>query len=662
MSFMISNKELESFLSLSQKDAWVNHLWQIMQKRAGEHTTVPGITQPQDTQEWWHLVEERLFDVVFVRKITGDAHLGEWIHDTILQICGKSSDEWIGPWFRARKNPPTGQLETAHVSVAVATALDLCEDLFSSEEKESILGALKEKGMLACLRYMDEHQGIPNNNWYMVLLDGFATAAAVLGDKAALQRAAREYAYCETLYNKDSYGESLQYWNYASLKLCHLYEILFRFDPQLTEGLGLPYTGCIPWACSSLLYVKPLLGGWGDRPFTRCVNYGDSAAIYRISGDLALHIARRAAEKDPVNAGLARWLFETGYKDAELASNERSTFGFINNFSFYTLLHYAQAAKAVTPEEAKLPLTASYEVGHVIVRDSFTEPKTIISMQGGYEPLNTAAHRHRDQNSFTVAHLNERFFVDPGHCCYRLFTHSFTQSTKSHSTWRFLLPDGSSLEQKGIGHDNRHLSLNRRLLLETDGNITVTASDAAGLYGAPVKKARRMLVSVMPHVLFIVDTIEAESPLKVEANFIVNNRDNALKYNVAAPDRLVLRRHGSGMKFFLSQAQPSCRFSFSWSCVHEAYHPLPNQLGQGKEGSALVFTQTSEDFSEKHRMVYVIAMSEEPKIKSWHIYSNKTDLFEAEAPGGAYRVSLQLTEDGLVVRDGASNREFGIKV
>jgi hypothetical protein len=658
MSFMISLKEVAAFRKMAEEDPWLNSLWEIMQLRVTDHTSIPGISQPNDTQEWWHLVEERIYDVAFTWHVTRDKSLGTWLHDTIQDICARSADEWVGPWFRPRKNPPVGQLETAHICAAVSTALDLAGELFSPEETESIKADLRIKGLEACERFLEEKKNTLKMNWNMVLLDGYTSAAAVLGDKGALVRAKEEYRDLEKLYNADSYGESIQYWNYASLKMSHTYEILLRFDPALVKGLTLPYVKCIPWFCSSLMFLQPLGGDFGDKPWARVVNYGDAALTTRISGDTALHIARRAKDICPREAGLARWVFEYVYRDAELRSNERATFGFINNFSFYTLIHYPHAVRALNPDEAKLPLVSSFEVGHIIIRDSFQSPKTIVSTLGGYQPLGTTAHRHQDLNSFILAHLGEIFFADPGHCCYRTRTHKFTMSGESHSNWRFQTEDGGWIDQIMVSRENLREPLCVRRFLENSGSITATASDAAKAYGGCIKKAERLLVSVLPHVLFIADTIEAEKPIKVQANFVTNNRDNKLKYHAAAPTKLVLRRNHAALNFFQSFAEPACDFSFSWTSLHDCYHPLPNQAGQGKEGSGVIFTQTSAAFSLKHRMVYVIVMAEESAIKGWHIFTNETGVFEVEAPQGIYRIRFEETPGGFTVKNGKTGEEF----
>jgi hypothetical protein len=658
MSILVTQQEIDRFIAVQAEDAWLHELWTVMQKRTKLNTKELSICQSQDTQEWWHLVWDRMSDAAFVYHVLRDPDIGRWIHFAALEICRKDASEWIGPWFRKRVNPPVGMLETAHACVAVATALDLCADLFTNQEIRFMHQNLKEKGQEPCLRFL---QSGHHNNWYMVLLLGFTMASAVLGEKENLPAVAECYQTACTMYNRDSYGESVQYWNYATLTLSRIYETLCRIDHQLAESLPVPYIDCIPWVCTSLMYMKPLPGWTPGKQYPRNVNFGDCAAIYRISGDIALQIAARFKDSHPREAGLARWLFETSYKDSDLMYNERATFGFFNNYEFYTLLHYPAAAPAMTPVEAELAKSALFDVGHVIVRDRFDNPTTVWAMVGGYEELKVASHRHADQNSITVAHMNERFLVDGGHCTYRLpHAQGFNLSSKNHNTWRFIKEDGTLIDQKPVSLGQ---PLNRRTAFITDGSFTAVASDAAQAYGAPVTKAERMVVSVLPNVLFIIDNIEADEPILVEENFLLNNRDNLLNQHIASATRLVFRRGLAAIKLIQAMAEPSTQFSFSWGYVHDAFHPLPNQNGQGKEGSGLIFTHKSATAACKHVLVYAIPMAAETAIKQWHVKTPTPWTCEIESPPGddQYRVCIELQKDGVLVSDSKRNKEWLVK-
>ncbi|THF82131.1 heparinase II/III domain-containing protein [Cohnella fermenti] len=649
-------------------------LWEALADRVAAHSRMPGLVQPGDTQQWWHLVWERLGDAAFVYAVRPDDALGAWLRETVLDICRKPADEWVGPWFRQRGDPQAGMLETAHVSVAIAVAIDLCPALFA-DEMAAIRGALRSKGMEPCRRALEATASAkgPINNWFMALLNGFGTAAAVLGDREAVRAAADYYRTATTLYNEDSYGESLQYGNYASLHLSHLREVLIRYEPAFEEELD---AGCfaklMDWFAASFIHVKPL-EGWGAEPYPRTVNFGDSSAILRPSGDFLLHVASRCRDRFPAEAGLARWLFERTYANPRIGTNEGATFGFRNDFQFLSLLLYPDAAEPLSPERAGLPLLSSFEAGSVIARNRWENPLTLLAVQGGFEPLRASSHRHEDQNSFILAHLGERFFVDPGHCCYRLNTQRASTATGAHNTWSFEAEgkDGIpvAIRQKPAdGNAFKPTSSfgRKRIVREMDG-IHVVRSDAAELYEAPITRAERTWIAAMPHVLFMIDVIESEQPVKVRTHFVLNNRDNRLQTNVAAETKLVFRRNGAGMKFFQVSAMSGDEanrngLSFDWGHVHDCYHPLPNQKGQGAEGSASVFQYTSEAYRKRHTIVYVAAMDDRDTIRSWHIVPLSGRHFHAEPPGGSGGYSLELTDDdGLIVYDYGSDRKYGIR-
>jgi hypothetical protein len=540
--------------------------------------------------------------------------------------------------------------------------LDICEDLFREDEKEFIRINLREKALKPCLTYIRHVRSGSGhaNNIYIVLLHGYTISSLVLGETANINYILDSYNYAAGFFNTDSYGESVGYWDYSSRMLCTIYEELLRYDATLASDLKTPYVYALPWVCASLLGRKKL-AGWNDKPYTRFLNMGDSPASYRISGCLALHIANRMKISHPREAGLARWLFEYCYKDAETTDNRFSPYGFMQNFNLFTLLHYPEAAPALSPAQANLPLAAAFEVGHVIVRDQWEDPQTIWSLAGGYEPLQVASHRHHDQNSLTITHLGERILVDGGHCCYRLQSQKFSKSSQNHSTWRFITADGKLIDQKDVVTGK---PLNRRLLFQHDGVFAATASDAADVYGYPIRKAERMVLSIGKHVLFLIDTIEAEEPVTVEERFVLNNEDGLLKQHIVSPSRMVFRRAGAGLKLILASANVQPDLGFSWGYVHQGYHPRPNQPSQGKEGSAIIITQKNRVFEKKHQLVYAIVLSDEKDVGHWHVYVPQTGVYEIESPKGKsqYRVYIRINSSGISVLDGSSGKEWSVPV
>jgi hypothetical protein len=670
--FMLKSNELEQVRAAVREDGKLERLWTNLLNRLQRQIKRPGLVQEDDTVEWWHLAWERIGDAAFVYAVERHTAAGEWLRGVVLDIVNKAGPEWHGPWFRARSVPQHGVLETAHVGLALSEAYGLCGDLFTAEERTRILQALREHCQEPCKRALDAFAGGKGhiNNWFMVLLNGYGTVSMLLDDRPAVQQALTFYQIAVRMYNKDSYGESLQYWDYATRHLSHLNELFVRYDSAMAEQAErVCYVRCIPWVVQSFLYMKPLEGPT-NHAFPRSLNFGDSAAIYRPSGDVLLHVASRARNEAPVEAGLARWLFEETYSVLEIERNELGTFAFVSTYRFMSIIYYLNAAEPLSPEEARLPKLAAFENGNVIMRDGRGKENTVIGMQAGYEPLQVTSHNHRDQGSFILTHRHERFFIDPGHTCYRLETQKISTATNSHSTWTFKT-EGSDeiLVQKSVEGANfrnwRKPIAHRKLVEETDG-IVVVRTELADAYGKPIRKAERTWIMALPNILFIVDRIEADRSIKTRAGFMVNNRDNKLQANLYSDTRIVLRRGEAAMKFFLMDSfadgqSSTCGRHVSWGYMHQHYHPQPNRHGQGKEGSAIRYTYESGVYAREHVMVYAFAMDGLDRIKGWHINRNDDGHYYAEPPEQTGGLAIGLDgQGGLLIANNRTGRVYEV--
>ena len=147
-----------------------------------------------------------------------------------------------------------------------------------------------------------------------------------------------------------------------------------------------------------------------------------------------------------------------------------------------------------------------------------------------------------------------------------------------------------------------------------------------------------MFICRLPDVIFIIDRIEADLPVKVVSHFVTNNRENGLDLHIADDYRIVLRRGGAGVKFFTFG---DMSMSQRWGFVHDYYHPQPNQAGQGKEGSAYIFDYTSSEFAVEHINIHVIVMSDTETIRGWHIKRHDDDIV-VTSPGEREAIRLRL--------------------
>ena len=93
---------------------------------------------------------------------------------------------------------------------------------------------------------------------------------------------------------------------------------------------------------------------------------------------------------------------------------DRSTFGFVNQYHYYTFMRYMDAAAPLSPKELDLPLLDTFETGTTVYRDSWEDPTIILGIQGGYQPHNVTGHRHKDQNSLYSGIQKRAVYSGPG--------------------------------------------------------------------------------------------------------------------------------------------------------------------------------------------------------------------------------------------------------
>ncbi len=635
----------------------------------------PGLCDRETTCDWWHVAAEYLTDAAMVCALLPSANVEAWLRDVTLAIARRPERDWIGPPYRERTTPPIGHLETAHLSWAVSSVLDLAGDIFADDEREELRAVLRNRAIPLCLGWFEVNRHLAN--WRCVMTAGVAVAAAVLDDRPSVERAVEEFRLCGEIFQPDgSYAESMQYGNYAASALTVAYEALVRYDASLAERLPLaPYARLIHWFAASHLYCKPL-SGWGDKPIARAVNFNDSAAIFRPSGDLLLHVAARAAREMPTEAGLARWLFDTHYlAHPEQGPFDRMSFGFVNHFGMLTLPLLTQAAEAITPQEAGISTLQTFGNGDVIVRN--TQPaRTVLAIRGGGDLLHGPGHVHGDLNSFILTHNDERLLVDPGHSCYRNLIHELEGSTLTHNTCTFatdeqreklrqeelLLPRVLQQERRAMRSFAPDGTLEppfdrgaRRLLATREGSLTVVGSEAAALYGPPLEQFARFWLMVGPHVLFVVDSIRAARPIRTTWNWLLNNRDG--KLNVCwQSDQITARRGQAAMR--LVHVGDAALHGPVFGYVHDAYHPLPGQQGEGHPGSGWLFRWHEREPQTTRLTAHAIVLDTPAALDDWRV-ERTAESIRVIDPRGAALAQLRLdAENEIGIAIPPENRAF----
>ncbi|MBC8009678.1 MAG: heparinase, partial [Burkholderiales bacterium] len=182
-----------------------------------------------------------------------------------------------------------------------------------------------------------------------------------------------------------------------------------------------------------------------------------------------------------------------------------------------------------------------------------------------------------------------------------------------------------------------------RLLATRVGPVSVIGSDAAALYGAPLRTFTRLWILCGAHALFIVDRIESDTPLRTTWHWLLNNRDGRLDLDLLRPDQLLARRGDAGLK--LRHFGDGALSGPIYAHVHDLYHPLPAQLGEGRPGSGLLLRFTEAAPSLARTVVHGIALDASASVPDWTLaYQERT--YTLAAPDARERWSLRSSDDG----------------
>lgn len=664
MSIFLSNTEKASILNeIDNEKSLISLFFHALQRRVYERVSWGNLLGPNATTIWWHSAAEYLSDAAMSYALKPTPELADWINRETLEIVRKSTYDWVGPEFRDHSEPFTGHLETAHLCWGVSVIYDLAKGAFSENEQLEIKTALHEKGIVLCRRWLDKNVHLAN--WRSILFSGAMVSAVVLEDEKTVNELLPEFGLCQNALQEDgSYGESLQYGNYLLLALTFAKEAVLRsYQEVFTHSHIQSFNHCVHWFATSMFYAKPL-NGWGDEPLARAANFNDSAAIFRPSGDILLHTAARS--EDETEKGLAKWLFEKYYIPvANQGPHDLAALGMRNDWGFLTLPLLTYEVKSISPEEANLPLTTIFSNGNGFIRDAWNG-KTIIATNGGSEPLNGLGHLHGDLNSFILVYNKERLLADPGHSCYRNLIHGLESSSQTHNTCTFLiekeslglqedLAKASLMEQKSVfprrtivnGKSGEKIDRGDKLLIcAKDDVISVIGSEVGKAYGSPIQNFSRFWILAGSHVLFIIDQISADYPVTTLWNWVVNNRDGKTVWQ-KYKNCLTVQKNKAGMKLFHGG---NGLFSFPvHGFLHDAYHPEPNQLGEGSSGDSYVFRFTEKEKLSTRTVVHAIALDEPNLLTNWNLEINENNY---TLKSDTRKWTLQINDDSFSMISG----------
>ncbi len=668
MGEYITNQEIEALLQ-APKGSLQRQFYEKMCERVKAYTRSDALKQTEDLQqEWYHVVWGKLSETAFVYRVTGDQALGSWIHNRVIEILTLKEDAWVGPWFRPRPaGEPVGTLETAKITFALCEACLNAPDVFSAEELQAVHAAISEKGLVLLGRHTDRlfaDKPCAKNNWFMVTNCAYGMAAAVLGREKEVQHALEVLKITLEFFDGDSYGEPLNYAEMASTYMSLLWEVLYRLGYIREEELSLEkLADMYPWYAASIQHVAYVEEEKAYIPMA--FNFGDSNLHMYFQSDKFVQTAVRLKEKCPEKAGLASWLFSLPYKVEENGGHKYPADFY--GLSYLGLLSVPDMALPISPYQANLPKTVRFESGQILARDSWENPRMTLAIAAGAEEMQISSHRHPDQNSFQLTVGKERMLIDPGMCCYRLWSQ---QQAKAESTHNMITLGREEtqipqhiLSGKLSAETEKHV--NKLQVFEEFQDVLILASDAAGLYDTIIEKAVRIWVICMPNMMFVADYVVSNAPVRMDTNFVLNNEDNGLKTNVYNAHRLVFRRGTEAMKLFnplnlVDGREAETELAFDWTYAHHRYGIQPNAPGQGKEGSGLIYRWTCKEQGKVLHRLHTLMVDEEKYIKYWHM-KQAEEFIRLEAPDHGNVLDFKFTGDGFAVRRNGQVRNWSLK-
>jgi len=329
---------------------------------------------------------ERVTTLATVARITGDARYAERAA-LEMRTAARYSD-----WN------PSHFLDTAEMSLALATGYDWLYDQLSEADRTEIAQALVEKGINPSL---DGKQGwvVGTNNWNQVCHAGMVAAALAVADlqpalaTQIVQRAIENVPRCAHAYAPDGvYPEGAGYWGYGTTFHVVLVAELQTFSGQ-AYGLD-----TLPGFGQTALYLNEVTA-----PSGRCFNYSDAGEGRRAPEGALFWFARRFQHPE--------WLrYDLGELPAYLDRYDKKTGG--DRLLALALLW--RDPSLVDDGKTAFPLhwMGRGENPVAVHRSAWGDPDALyLGTKGGSPSL---SHAHVDAGSFILEADGIRWAIDLG--------------------------------------------------------------------------------------------------------------------------------------------------------------------------------------------------------------------------------------------------------
>jgi len=461
--------------------------------------------------------------------ISGDRRYADSCRALMLEACD------VTRWVARAHTRQAAEFETGALIQAMVTALDWLNQSLTDEERQRIIGAIVEKGMVPAAGFLEDcvsrapssyARFMRTNNHFAVLCCGFGTAALALRGidpraEAWLDLSIRGVEQFIGTYGyglDGSYREGALYWSFTTSALLRFLDPLKRLTGHdLLQHHRLTDT----------LKFRLLLQSPAYSPHA-AVNFMDSVYERALPAMAILRLAAAYRDRSAI------WFYERLFDEQPALLDQYS------DDVIFSILWYDRSLTAQPPT---YPLEAHFpDIDWIVLRSGWQEDATMLAFKsGGW----LYSHDHPDRNSFLIEAFGERLAVDSGcgHYGWPEFS-NWQRRTLGHNT---LLIDGSG--QHRISQGGQPSKLEAEILtFQPGGPYTYFNSDATGAYPMDLKRFQRHLLFVDTRYVVIIDELrKEETPSTFTWLLHTDNRDGATTIDRLADDEILIDRPRAGL-------------------------------------------------------------------------------------------------------------------
>ncbi|HOX39189.1 MAG TPA: DUF4962 domain-containing protein [Candidatus Brocadiia bacterium] len=144
-------------------------------------------------------------------------------------------------------------------------------------------------------------------------------------------------------------------------------------------------------------------------------------------------------------------------------------------------------------------------IGLAVLNTTILDGSKNIQVQLKSSPFGSDSHGYDSQNAFLMNVCGERLFISSGQ--------RDVYGSDHHRNWMWRTRSVNSIEVNGIGQGARDMRARGKITaFFTSEGVDYTAGEAAEAYGDVLKGFRRHILFVKPHMVVILDQLEAPKP------------------------------------------------------------------------------------------------------------------------------------------------------